>query len=566
MGTADILDYGCGKGNLAAVLTEMSVRGYDPAVVEFAAEPQPADIVVCTDVLEHIEPDCVDAVLAHIASLTKSAALLAIACYPAIKKLADGRNAHLSVHPPRWWGRKLAKHMAIAWSTMRGATLVMICKPKTGADLEPEKKPEPGMTIMPDIAVASVAQQCTTRGALPSNALTNSATQAMIEGEYGMAAQLLRRALDIDPINRVALDNLATVMKYLGREEEAIAIYRRLIAMFPEYLNARNSFARSLLRIGQYAEGWQNYRFRLVARRRTMLIREPLQGRPIDELKDPVPEEISSRGLFLAAEQGIGDELFFLRFLPRLYKMLQPPKVWYWCSPKLQPIMRRSGWPMIVLNDDQTRELDRDTPILPLCDLARFTKHASIEEIPGVMSLDPRPHGWRWGDWRAPRPFRRRTIGVTWRAGIEGTRHRGGLFKEIDPAALGRALSPVRADIVVLQRNLDPAHYSAFCAALGRPAAIAFEGEKFSDRLEIEYLMRLLADLSDYVGVSNTNTYLLAAMGKTARVLCQFPYEWRWMVDGDTTPWMPGFQCYRERIEPYGWTAALEKLTADLSK
>src|SRR5262245_26025117 len=54
------IDYGCGQGSLAAHakrLSPMVWQCYDPAVERFSALPTPADMLVCTDVLEHVEPD-----------------------------------------------------------------------------------------------------------------------------------------------------------------------------------------------------------------------------------------------------------------------------------------------------------------------------------------------------------------------------------------------------------------------------------------------------------------------------------------------------------------------------
>jgi hypothetical protein len=104
---ADVLDYGCGKQTLAKALPGITVRGYDPAFEALAATPAPADLVVCGDVLEHIEPQHVDAVLDDLARCTRRLAFLAIATRPARKVLSDGRNAHLSQMPASRWLEKI---------------------------------------------------------------------------------------------------------------------------------------------------------------------------------------------------------------------------------------------------------------------------------------------------------------------------------------------------------------------------------------------------------------------------------------------------------------------------
>lgn len=115
-----ILDYGCGQGTLKAAMVKAGHTGpiheYDPAIKAKAALPKPADLVVCTDVLEHIEPEKLEAVLSHLHMLAKTAAFLLIATRPANKTLPDGRNAHLIVEDAAWWRAKVE---AIGWTVLR---------------------------------------------------------------------------------------------------------------------------------------------------------------------------------------------------------------------------------------------------------------------------------------------------------------------------------------------------------------------------------------------------------------------------------------------------------------
>lgn len=107
--TRDILDYGCGKAFLQKGLP-FPIQNYDPCTAEYAERPRPAQIVVCTDVLEHIEPDCLPAVIADLAALTTRLLLVNVACRPAKKFLQDGRNAHLIQETPNWWLSNLLPH------------------------------------------------------------------------------------------------------------------------------------------------------------------------------------------------------------------------------------------------------------------------------------------------------------------------------------------------------------------------------------------------------------------------------------------------------------------------
>lgn len=104
---ATILDYGCGENRLAESLKPIRVSGYDPGIPERAKMPKPCDLVVCTDVLEHVEPEKLDAVLDHLYRITGRVGYFVISTREANAILPDGRNAHLSLHHPEMWIRML---------------------------------------------------------------------------------------------------------------------------------------------------------------------------------------------------------------------------------------------------------------------------------------------------------------------------------------------------------------------------------------------------------------------------------------------------------------------------
>lgn len=108
LGASSVLDYGCGQGSLARALAPLlplavRVSEYDPAIVEKSRRPGFADLVVSTDVLEHVEPERLAAVLRHFHQLARRAVFLVVSLVETAKILEDGRNAHLIVQPADWW-------------------------------------------------------------------------------------------------------------------------------------------------------------------------------------------------------------------------------------------------------------------------------------------------------------------------------------------------------------------------------------------------------------------------------------------------------------------------------
>ena len=127
--TKDVLDYGCGKRTMESALGT-PIRNYDPSLPGLDTRPTPADIVVCTDVLEHIEIDCLDAVIEDLRALTKVVCLLTIATVPSGQTLPDGRNTHLIVAPWEWWLHKINDYWRMTNFQDHGRRFLFIGEPR----------------------------------------------------------------------------------------------------------------------------------------------------------------------------------------------------------------------------------------------------------------------------------------------------------------------------------------------------------------------------------------------------------------------------------------------------
>ncbi len=136
-GSRTLLDYGSGKGQAyekkdlqladgetVGTLQEYwrldSIHCYDPGYAPFSQLPeQRFDGVICMDVLEHVtEPD-LPWLLDEIFGYARRFVFANIACYPALKSLPNGQNAHCTVRPPDWWKGLIhavaMRHTEISW-------------------------------------------------------------------------------------------------------------------------------------------------------------------------------------------------------------------------------------------------------------------------------------------------------------------------------------------------------------------------------------------------------------------------------------------------------------------
>ncbi|MBU6235555.1 MAG: polysaccharide pyruvyl transferase family protein, partial [Alphaproteobacteria bacterium] len=125
---------------------------YDPGIPEKMHDKSRAELLINTDVLEHIEPQFLDSVLADMGHRTLRVAFLVISCVPAVHRLPDGRNAHLIIEHPNWWIEQLNKYFIVSKAEHIDGELYIIALRKPA---EGEKK-----TLTPEEMAINEARQC----------------------------------------------------------------------------------------------------------------------------------------------------------------------------------------------------------------------------------------------------------------------------------------------------------------------------------------------------------------------------------------------------------------------
>jgi Flp pilus assembly protein TadD len=368
---------------------------------------------------------------------------------------------------------------------------------------------------------------------------------------FDEALPLLERSSAAAPDDEAIAGNLALAL-FGARDAQAAG--RHMASFVERHPDSplRGNFALNLLSRGRFEEGWREY---------TYTPRTPTAVPP-SRLVDRLPEPLHERDVLLIPEQGIGDHLFFLRFVPLLRQ--RGARVGFVASTKLFEMLKGNpGLDCVIKNgEDIPVAYAGAVPVL-------------MGNLPGMLGCPDAPGPFRIvveqervETWRrklaqlGPPPY----LAVTWRAGRkrepqpeflqEGSVP---LYKEIAIDTLARAVKSWHGTVLVIQRAPTSEESAAFLRALGRAAhdLSALNGA-------LEEMAALLCVVDEYVGVSNTNMHIRAGIGKTARVLVPFPPEFRWMHAGERSPWFPGFTIYRQQV-PRDWTAALKKLSEDLS-
>ncbi|MBI3043299.1 MAG: tetratricopeptide repeat protein [Betaproteobacteria bacterium] len=368
------------------------------------------------------------------------------------------------------------------------------------------------------------------------------------QGDLASALDAFRAAANVAPGNPRALWAYGYALIRTGRDTEGLPWLKQALELQPDSTEFRSALSTIYLSLGELQAGWTEFEWRSARR-------DFVADNPALRLARELPENLPGRTICLLREQGLGDELFFLRFAAAL--KARGAQLTYCAHSKIAGMLAR-----VPALD---RVIDRDDP-LPAADamlLAGDLPHAlGASDFPPPLALVPLPQQLEAMKLRlaalGPPPY----LGLTWRAGTAPEQQRGidwVLHKSIPLEGLGVAVRGLNGTLVALQRFPKAGEVERLAALAGRPVH-----DLTALNEDLEAILALMALLDDYIGVSNTNMHLRAGAGRTAKVLVPQPPEWRWMASGNESPWFPGFRIYRQ--QPDGdWTPATDRLAQDLS-
>ncbi len=386
------------------------------------------------------------------------------------------------------------------------------------------------------------------------HALSNLGKALRTQGRLEESARSCQRALDIEPTFVDALLNLAGVRGEQGATVEALQLYQRILELSPDDAEAHRSYGMLCLGMGRFEEGWRHYQWRPQRK-------QALTAGIIPDAS--LPDDIAGKRVLLIGEQGIGDEVFFLRYAVAIKQ--RGAHLVCLCDDKIASILQRAelfnqiAVHGAALPDGDVRFLVGD---LPLVVGTAAAERWNVQPASLCLTvLEERVRAMRTHlAGVGPAPY----IGITWRAGTPPEEQQGrvdrALFKQVPLAQFGAALEQIPGTVISLQRKLRAGEMDAAKSAFRRDV---HDFSRVND--DLEDMLALLTLMHEYVGVSNTNMHLMAGLGGRARVLVPNPPEWRWMCHGTVSPWFAGFALYRQSTDG-DWTKALRDLALDLGQ
>ncbi|MBT5048965.1 MAG: tetratricopeptide repeat protein [Rhodospirillaceae bacterium] len=368
-------------------------------------------------------------------------------------------------------------------------------------------------------------------------------------GQYAEGLSSVATALAHDENDPALHVDKALILSRLERYDDALTSFDDGLARDPDSADAR--FGRALVNLmcGNFAAGWQDYLARQSVRDADAPNSMAAAGRSYH--RNTLPTDLSGKRVLVVADQGLGDELFFLRFAGHLRE--RGAHVTYRSDERLTPMLRRAK---IVDEIHAGPEQGEDYDFrVSLGDLPFLVGAGDNDVLPPSVALSALPDrvaeiGKQLAAFGGG-PY----IGVTWRAGSIGDKRL--LHKEVPMEGFARAVAGRSGSIVILQRNPGDGEVLAFSRAVGCPVL-----DLSGLNSDLEAMLALCSLLDVYIGVSNTNTHLRAACGRDSHVIVPYPAEFRWMSSGSESPWFPGSKLFRQM--PDGdWLPATSQLAGE---
>lgn len=389
-------------------------------------------------------------------------------------------------------------------------------------------------------------------------------------GRLDEAAASYRKLLELAPDHAKARAHLGAVAKDLGALDEAERQLRHAVALAPDSLEARARLATVLLAVGRYEEAWPLYEDRWVsfvdadgnhvADSRPQIPLPQWKGEHHSELtlRSAQPVGRGAR-LLVIPEQGHGDSLQFIRYLPLALEHFS--QVGYVCPPSLRRLFDdsfSSRFPGIVLLDDaslRVRDWHWYCPMMSL-PLAFDTRVETIPSAIPYLYADPaRAAAWRARLDALPEPSLPR-VGLVWAGGHSGTME--DKARSLTPAQIAPLLALPDIRWISLQKTDDPAKRA-------NPAIQARLTDSMSEVTDFADTAALIENLDLVISVDTSVAHLAAAMGTPVWLFNRFAGCWRWLRDRDDSPWYPTVRLFNQR-QRGEWDAVVTDVIAALSE
>lgn len=361
-----------------------------------------------------------------------------------------------------------------------------------------------------------------------------------LQDRLAEAMACYRQAIVLNPAYVEAHNNLGLDLQASGELRAAIESFETAVRLQPEFAQAHWNLGLALLLAGEFKRGWAEYEWRLRCHAFSA------DGLLLPHLPRWRGEPLSGKSILVRREQGAGDTLQFMRFLP---------------------LLAEAGAHVLL---DVPAELSGLAQTLPCAIELAGTKGVTADYATSLMSLPhvlqlpseafaARPYlradAQRVAYWRSRlTAFAGLRVGVVW-AG--NPLHVNDRHRSCPPALLAPLFQIAGIDWFSLQKG--EAVRPLTVPGAEKVIDLGRELNSYADTAA------LLTTLDVLVSVDTSVVHLAGALACPAWVMLPFAPDWRWQQAGETSPWYPSLRLFRQSA-PDDWPGVIARLAQALSE
>jgi FkbM family methyltransferase len=395
---------------------------------------------------------------------------------------------------------------------------------------------------------------------------------------YDEAVAAYRRALELQPDFPVALNNLGNTFRLLKRIDESVACFDRALAIKPDYLIGYKNKGTTLcwegrvaealknyeaavhygpgdaeihkhigilrLLLGDFAGGWPEYEWRW----KTGEIKLPELDRPMWD-----GSSLDGKTILLTPEQGLGDTIHFIRYAKWL-KHHYNCRVVFQCPRALRSFLATCpGIDEWVESPADAKQIDTFAPLVHIPGVLTHGPQDFPAEIPYLSAEQSLVKEW------AARlsAYGGRRIGLVWRG---SPTHHADSMRSIPLADFVPLLRLKGATLFSLQKGPATEELQSLAGRL----AIFDLGTALDETTgAFVETAAVLKNLDLLITCDTSVAHVAGALGVPVWVALPNVADWRWLMEGDRTPWYPTMRLFRQR-RPGDWYDVLEQIAAAL--
>ena len=356
-----------------------------------------------------------------------------------------------------------------------------------------------------------------------------------------------KKALEIKTNYSEAQMNLGNALKEQGELSEAIKSYKKALHYEPNYPEARWNLSLIQLLTGDYQSGWENYRWRW-QRKKTV---KPHAQPKTQEWKGETLH--ADERLIIVSEQGLGDTLQYMRYIPELKK--KGIKICFCAQTKLHSLIKSSGIHLDPLTPEETNKLS-DGKWMPLLSLPRYLRVSPNNPIinkPYIFTPISLFKKWNRILQKEKKPI----IGINWQGNPE--MERSYRKRSIALETFSKIVKNKKLSMLSLQKGFGSEQLE-HCS---------FQNHFVKSQDQINSIWSFLENAAiiancDLIITCDTSiAHLAGGMGKSVWLLLKDVPYWTWGMNKEKTFWYPTMKLFRQQQKD-DWDQLMNRLSLEL--